>query len=638
MSKFHNHECILCGHSKKKIEEQLLPLNEALKEAHHEMGLKTTSTERIEELNSEIQLLEDKIDELKHDLKRTVVSLDRPRKKQVMKKRTRITRSFDQALAAPGADKKALEIKKAKQLALIDGYLAYINSEIGGATFCSHCVSNIAELMGIKPEEKTSTEIATTGDKPKKTFADIAGAEEAKAHAMDLVEYLKDPTRLSRFGGKFPTGAIFLGPPGTGKTLMAKAIAGEAGCDFHAYSGSEFVEKYVGVGASRIREMFEKAKESAKKHGACILFIDEIDALGGARTGEAGGGQERENTLNELLVQMDGFDGSDGIIVIAATNRADMLDPALIRPGRLDRQITVPLPHQKARKEILEVHAKGKKFADKVELADIAARATGFSGAELANLLNEAAIRAAKKEERQGIEPVDVDEAFEKIIMGARNSSMILTKAQRLETAWHEAGHAIMGHITYLLKGDLHNPVSMVTILPRGQSLGTTWYQPEGERVGHSKNYWLAQLDSLNGGRTGELLHHDGDEGMISTGASSDVDRATNIALRMARNWLFGDLQLVEKSQGYSGSNLDEASRAQHTAQANIWVKESHARVIYYLTKHKDILESMVDRLMKEETLRKEELAEIFKPLDVYKGNTMKAYMEEATTKLKAKS
>src|SRR6056297_147241 len=358
------------------------------------------------------------------------------------------------------------------------------------------------------------------------TFDDVAGIDEAKEELEEIVEFLRNPQRFSRLGGKIPKGALLVGPPGTGKTLLARAIAGEAGVPFFTISGSDFVEMFVGVGASRVRDMFEQAKKNAP----CIIFIDEIDAVGRHRGGGHGGGHdEREQTLNQLLVEMDGFEGNEGVIVIAATNRPDVLDPALLRPGRFDRQVVVGLPDIRGREQILKVHMRKVPLSEDVDPSKIARGTPGFSGADLANLVNEAALFAA----RAGVRTVGMTQfelAKDKIMMGAERKSMVMSEHEKRNTAYHEAGHAIVGRLM-----PEHDPVYKVSIIPRGRALGITMFLPEEDRYSLSKRGILGQICSLYGGRIAEELIFGGEA--VTTGASNDIERATSLARNMVTKW-----------------------------------------------------------------------------------------------------
>ncbi|MGI9309886.1 MAG: ATP-dependent zinc metalloprotease FtsH, partial [Gammaproteobacteria bacterium] len=351
------------------------------------------------------------------------------------------------------------------------------------------------------------------------TFADVAGVEEAKEELVEIVDFLMDPAKFQRLGGKIPKGVLLMGSPGTGKTLLARAIAGEAKVPFFTISGSDFVEMFVGVGASRVRDMFEQAT----KHAPCIIFIDEIDAVGRHRGAGLGGGHdEREQTLNQLLVEMDGFEGNEGIIVIAATNRPDVLDPALLRPGRFDRQVVVPLPDVRGREQILKVHMRKVPLGDDVRPSIIARGTPGFSGADLANLINEAALFAARANLRT-VRMAQFEKAKDKIMMGTERRSMVMSEDEKALTAYHEAGHAIVG-----LSVPDHDPVYKVTIIPRGRALGVTMFLPEEDRYSHSKQRLTSQITSLFGGRIAEELIFG--KNAVTTGASNDIERATDIA------------------------------------------------------------------------------------------------------------
>ncbi len=363
-------------------------------------------------------------------------------------------------------------------------------------------------------------------DQVRITFNDVAGVEEAKEEVSELVEFLRDPTKFQKLGGKIPSGVLMVGSPGTGKTLLAKAIAGEAKVPFFTISGSDFVEMFVGVGASRVRDMFEQAK----KHAPCIIFIDEIDAVGRHRGAGLGGGHdEREQTLNQLLVEMDGFEGTEGIIVIAATNRPDVLDPALLRPGRFDRQVVVPLPDIRGREQILKVHMRKVALGDNIDATVIARGTPGFSGADLANLVNEAALFAARANKKL-VDMDDFERAKDKVMMGAERRSMVMSDDEKKLTAYHEAGHTIVGRS---MPG--HDPVYKVSIIPRGRALGITMFLPESDRLSYSKQFLESQLCSLFGGRIAEELIFGSDS--VTTGASNDIQRATAIARNMVTKW-----------------------------------------------------------------------------------------------------
>src|SRR5919107_1790869 len=368
------------------------------------------------------------------------------------------------------------------------------------------------------------------GDTPKVTFADVAGADEAKVELQEIIEFLKDPQKFTRLGGRLPKGALLVGPPGTGKTLLAKAVAGEAGRPFFSMSGSDFVEMFVGVGASRVRDLFEQGKA----HAPCIIFIDEIDAVGRHRGAGLGGGHdEREQTLNQLLVEMDGFEANEGVILIAATNRPDVLDPALLRPGRFDRQIVVPNPDILGREQILKVHMRKVPLAPDVDARVIARGTPGFSGADLANLVNEAALLAARAGKRL-VTMGDFESAKDKVLMGAERRSMVMTEDEKKLTAYHEAGHALC-----MLYAEAHEPLHKVTIIPRGRALGVTMFLPERDKYSQSKIEIKAMMVSLFGGRVAEQLIFGDDR--VTTGASDDIRRATDIARRMVTEFGFSD-------------------------------------------------------------------------------------------------
>merc|ERR1711879_103513 len=395
-------------------------------------------------------------------------------------------------------------------------------------------------------------------DQVKTTFADVAGCDEAKEEVTELVEFLRDPGKFQRLGGRIPRGVLMVGSPGTGKTLLAKAIAGEAKVPFFTISGSDFVEMFVGVGASRVRDMFEQARKAAP----CIIFIDEIDAVGRQRGAGLGGGHdEREQTLNQMLVEMDGFEGHEGIIVIAATNRPDVLDPALLRPGRFDRQVVVGLPDIRGREQILKVHVRKVPVADDVEPSVIARGTPGFSGADLANLVNEAALFAARANRRL-VSMEEFEKAKDKIMMGSERKSMVMSEEEKTMTAYHEAGHAIVGRLV-----PEHDPVYKVSIIPRGRALGVTMFLPEEDRYSISKRSIESNICSLYGGRIAEemTLGKDG----VTTGASNDIERATKYARNYVTKWglsekLGAQLYSEEDQQGYlggaSGSQLSHLS------------------------------------------------------------------------------
>ncbi len=448
-------------------------------------------------------------------------------------------------------------------------------------------------------------------DQVKITFADVAGVEEAKQEVAELVDFLKDPGKFQRLGGKIPRGVLMVGPPGTGKTLLARAIAGEAGTPFFTISGSDFVEMFVGVGASRVRDMFDQAK----KHAPCIIFIDEIDAVGRHRGAGLGGGHdEREQTLNQLLVEMDGFEGNEGIIVIAATNRPDVLDPALLRPGRFDRQVVVPLPDVRGREHILKVHMKQVPLADNVKPSIIARATPGFSGADLANLVNEAALFAARANKRL-VDHDDFEKAKDKIMMGAERRSMVMSEDEKKLTAYHEAGHAIVG-----LSVPEHDPVYKVTIIPRGRALGVTMFLPEEDRYSYTKQRLNSQICSLFGGRIAEELIF-GPEA-VTTGASNDIERATDIARNMVTKWglsdKLGPLSYSEDDgEVFLGRSVTQhknvSDETAHTIDQEIRsvIDTNYSRAQQILQDHVEKLHMMAAALMKYETIDSDQIDQI---------------------------
>ena len=454
-------------------------------------------------------------------------------------------------------------------------------------------------------------------DQIKTTFADVAGCDEAKEDVSELVDFLRDPSKFQKLGGKIPKGVLMVGPPGTGKTLLAKAIAGEAKVPFFTISGSDFVEMFVGVGASRVRDMFEQAKKSAP----CIIFIDEIDAVGRQRGAGLGGGHdEREQTLNQMLVEMDGFEGHEGIIVIAASNRPDVLDPALLRPGRFDRQVVVGLPDIRGREHILKVHMRKVPIADNVEPAVIARGTPGFSGADLANLVNEAALFAARSNKRV-VAMEEFEKAKDKIMMGSERKSMVMTEEEKAMTAYHEAGHAIVGRLV-----PEHDPVYKVSIIPRGRALGVTMYLPEQDRVSHSKQHLESMISSLYGGRLAEKIIY-GDE-KVTTGASNDIERATDIARKMVTQWglsekmgpqLFAEEEgevFLGRSSSKSSSMSDETARA-IDAEIKELIDRNYARAEKMLNDNIDVLHTMKDALMKYETIDAKQIDDLMERRDV---------------------
>jgi cell division protease FtsH len=440
-------------------------------------------------------------------------------------------------------------------------------------------------------------------DQVKVTFADVAGVEEAKDEVEELVEFLRDPGKFQKLGGKIPRGVLMVGSPGTGKTLLAKAIAGEAKVPFFTISGSDFVEMFVGVGASRVRDMFDQAK----KHAPCIIFIDEIDAVGRHRGAGLGGGHdEREQTLNQLLVEMDGFEGNEGIIVIAATNRPDVLDPALLRPGRFDRQVVVPLPDVRGREQILRVHMSKVPVADDVR-PDLIARGTpGFSGADLANLVNEAALFAARADKKL-VEMNEFEHAKDKIMMGAERRSMVMSEDEKKLTAYHEAGHAIVGRLV-----PDHDPVYKVTIIPRGRALGVTMFLPEQDRYSNSKLGLESSISALYGGRVAEEIIFGADK--VTTGASSDIERATELARNMVTKWGLSDslgplAYSEEEGEVFLGRSTSQPKQISGSTKESIdsevraIIDRNYDRAESLLREHLDKLHLMADALIKYETI-----------------------------------
>lgn len=449
-------------------------------------------------------------------------------------------------------------------------------------------------------------------DQVKTTLADVAGCDEAKEEVGELVEFLRDPGKFQRLGGRIPRGVLMVGPPGTGKTLLAKAIAGEAKVPFFTISGSDFVEMFVGVGASRVRDMFEQAK----KHAPCIIFIDEIDAVGRHRgAGMGGGHDEREQTLNQLLVEMDGFEMNDGIIVIAATNRPDVLDPALLRPGRFDRQVVVGLPDIRGREQILKVHMRKVPMGEDVNAAVIARGTPGFSGADLANLVNEASLFAARAGKRI-VEMKEFELAKDKIMMGAERKTMVMSEKEKQNTAYHEAGHAIVGRMV-----PEHDPVYKVSIIPRGRALGVTMFLPEEDRYSLSKRALISQICSLYGGRIAEemTLGFDG----VTTGASNDIMRASQIARNMVTKWGLSEklgplLYAEDENEGYLGraggggnSNVSAETARMIDSEVRSVIDHCYATAKQILTENRDKLDVMADALMKYETIDADQIEDI---------------------------
>jgi cell division protease FtsH len=448
-------------------------------------------------------------------------------------------------------------------------------------------------------------------DQVKITFADVAGVEEAKEEVKELVDFLRDPGKFQKLGGKIPQGVLLVGPPGTGKTLLARAVAGEAKVPFFTISGSDFVEMFVGVGASRVRDMFEQAKKQAP----CIIFIDEIDAVGRHRGAGLGGGHdEREQTLNQLLVEMDGFQGNEGVIVIAATNRPDVLDPALLRPGRFDRQVIVGLPDVRGREQILRVHMRRVPLGDNVEPGVIARSTPGFSGADLANIVNEAALFAARANKRV-VGMAEFEKAKDKVIMGAERRSMVMNESEKKLTAYHEAGHAIVGLVV-----PEHDPVHKVTIIPRGRALGVTMFLPEGDRYSYSKEHLESKISSLFGGRIAEELIFGAQN--VTTGASNDIQKATELARNMVTKWglsaklgplTFGDDD-GEVFLGHSVTKHKEISEnTSGLIDSEIYaiINKNYLRAEQILKDNLEKLHIMAQALIKYETIGTEQLEDI---------------------------
>ena len=452
----------------------------------------------------------------------------------------------------------------------------------------------------------------------KTTFDDVAGCDEAKEDVVELVDFLKDPTKYSKLGGRIPRGVLMVGPPGTGKTLLARAIAGEAKVPFFSISGSDFVEMFVGVGASRVRDMFAQAKKNAP----CIIFIDEIDAVGRKRgVGMGGGHDEREQTLNQLLVEMDGFEGFEAVIIIAATNRPDVLDPALLRPGRFDRQVVVGLPDVRGREQILNVHVKKVPLGKDVDTATIARGTPGFSGAELANLVNEAALNAARHNKRV-VSMNEFEEAKDKLLMGAERRSMAMNEHEKINTAYHEAGHAIVGKLV-----PEHDPVYKVSIIPRGRALGVTMYLPEQDKVSQSRIGLLSNISTLFAGRIAEELMFGTDA--VTTGASNDIERATQIARSMVTRWGFSKrlapMQYEKDNEGSAylgGSSTTMISMSDETAkiideEVTEIINSCYKKAQDLLEANKDILENMKDALLKYETIDAEQIDDLMNRKEV---------------------
>jgi cell division protease FtsH len=482
-------------------------------------------------------------------------------------------------------------------LLLIAVWVIYMRRTQGGGVGASNFGKSKAKLL----EE----------DKRTVTFADVAGCEEAKEEVVELVDFLSDPQKFQKLGGQIPRGILMVGPPGTGKTLLARAIAGEAGVKFFTISGSDFVEMFVGVGASRVRDMFAQAKE----HAPCIIFIDEIDAVGRQRGGAgfSGGNEEREQTLNQLLVEMDGFNGNEGVIIIAATNRADVLDKALLRPGRFDRQVNVGLPDVKGREQILNVHIKKVPAGADVELKYIARGTPGFSGADLANLVNEAALFAARAN-KQEVTMADLEKAKDKILMGAERHTMVMTEDDKRLTAYHEAGHCIVGRLV-----PEHDPVYKVSIMPRGRALGITMFLPERDQYSASKRKLESQIASLFGGRIAEQMIYGGDR--VTTGASNDIERATELARNMVTRWGFSDKlgpqvygeESGQPFMGYASPGAKVSNEVAHQIDEEIRsvIDRNYQRAEQILQEHLEILHKMAEALMKWETIDKYQIDDL---------------------------
>ena len=497
---------------------------------------------------------------------------------------------------------------------LLFGLFFYVlNSMQGGG-------SRVMQFGKAKPK-------TVSKDQPRVTFADVAGADEAVAELQEIKEFLENPARFQAMGAKIPKGCLLFGPPGTGKTLLAKAVAGEAGVPFFSISGSDFVEMFVGVGASRVRDLFEQAKAAAP----AIIFMDEIDAVGRHRGAGLGGGHdEREQTLNQLLVEMDGFDTKTGVILLASTNRPDILDPALLRPGRFDRQIVVDRPDLVGRRQILDVHAKGKPLAEGVDLDVLAKRTPGFTGADLANLLNEAALLSA----RHGFERIgmmQLEEAIDRVMAGPERKSRVMSEKEKLLTAYHEGGHALVGHV--LPDAD---EVHKVSIVARGRALGLTWSLPE-DRYSHNRTQLKAKMAMALGGRTAEELQF----GEITTGASNDIEQCTEIARAMVTQWgmsdrlgprKFGQEQgevFLGRDFGHQPDYSDDVAN-RIDEEINGLIDGAHAEALAILTTHKATLDQLASTLMEKETLDAAELAEIFKDLPPWSGRQVAATLVPA--------
>jgi len=461
---------------------------------------------------------------------------------------------------------------------------------------------------GVLTFGRSKAKIYDTSSENRVTFADVAGVDEAKAELMEIVDFLKHPARYQRLGGRIPKGVLLIGPPGTGKTLLARAVAGEAGVPFFSISGSEFVEMFVGVGASRVRDLFEQAK----KHAPCVVFIDEIDAVGRHRGAGLGGGHdEREQTLNQLLVEMDGFDSNEGIILMAATNRPDVLDPALLRPGRFDRRIVVNRPDVRGREEILRVHTRKVQLSEDVDLSVIARGTPGFTGADLANLVNEAALIAARHN-RKAVTMQDFEAAKDKVLMGTERRSIVISEVEKRNTAYHEAGHTIVA-----LKVPHADPIHKVTIIPRGMALGVTQQLPESDRYMHTREYLESQIAIMMGGRVAEEIFL----GSMTTGASNDLERATEIARKMVCE--FGMSRLGPLTFGRSDEaiflgkelvrhqNYSEDTAIKIDQEVNRIVMEQYERARRIILENREAVERLVQALLEKETLDAQEIRQI---------------------------
>jgi cell division protease FtsH len=463
----------------------------------------------------------------------------------------------------------------------------------------------------------------------KVTFADVAGIDEAKDDCEEIIAFLKDPKKFQRLGGRIPKGVLLMGAPGTGKTLLAKAIAGEAGVPFFSISGSDFVEMFVGVGASRVRDLFEQGK----KHAPCIIFIDEIDAVGRHRgSGLGGGHDEREQTLNQLLVEMDGFESNEGVIIIAATNRPDVLDPAILRPGRFDRRIVVPRPDLRGRAGILDVHTKNKPLSGDVDLEILARGTPGFSGADLENLVNEAALLAARRD-REQVSMVDFELAKDKVLMGSERRSLVISEHEKKTTAWHEAGHTLVARLV-----PNHDPVHKVSIIPRGPSLGVTMSLPEEDRLGYSRDWALDRIAMALGGRIAEEIKF----GQLTTGASDDFRKATQLARAMVTEWgmseKLGPLSYGEKEEnsfmfgsGLRSRDYSEQTAMEIDAEVRRIIQEQYRRAYNLIKSNEEKLDAIAHALLERETLDREEIDAVMegKELPVRERVVIPTYAEK---------